>query len=117
MIHETAVIDKSAKIGANVEVGAYSIIGPDVVIGDNCWIGPHAVINGPTILGKHNKVFQFASIGEQCQGFKYNGEPTQLIVGDHNTFREFTTIQRGTVQDNGKTIIGSHCLFIASIRM
>ena len=113
MIHKTAIIDESAQIGNNVSVGAYTIIGADVVIGDDCWIGPHVVLNGPMRMGNNNKVFQFASIGEQCQDLKYNGEPTQLIIGDNNIFREFTTIQRGTIQDKGLTQIGSHCLFMA----
>jgi len=70
-IHSTAIIDPSAKIGANVSIGAYSVIGPDVEIGDNCDIRSHAVINGPTVIGSGNKIYQFASVGEECQDKKF----------------------------------------------
>jgi UDP-N-acetylglucosamine acyltransferase len=113
MIHVTAIIDPSAKIGANVSIGPYSVIGADVEIGDDSVIGPHVVINGPTIIGKRNRIFQFASVGEECQDLKYKGEPTRLIVGDDNTIREFTTLHRGTIQDSEETRIGSHNLFMA----
>lgn len=113
MIHPTAIIDPSARIAANVSIGPYSVIGADVEIGEGTWVGPHVVINGPTVIGKHNKIFQFASVGEECQDLKYKGEPTRLIIGDHNIIREFTTLQRGTIQDAEETRIGSHCLFMA----
>ena len=113
MIHPTAIIDPTARIAADVNIGPYSVIGANVEIGEGTWVGPHVVINGPTVIGKHNKIFQFASVGEECQDLKYKGEPTRLIIGDHNTIREFTTLQRGTIQDAEETRIGSHCLFMA----
>ena len=113
MIHPTAIIDPSARIAATVSIGPYSVIGADVEIGEGTWVGPHVVINGATVMGKHNKIFQFASVGEECQDLKYKGEPTRLIIGDHNIIREFTTLQRGTIQDAEETRIGSHCLFMA----
>ena len=113
LIHETAIIEPGAKIGNNVRIGAYSLIGADVEIGDDCQINSHVVIKGPTTVGKNNRFFQFASIGEECQDLKYAGEPTQLTIGDNNIFRECTTIQRGTVQDNSLTAIGSNNLFMA----
>lgn len=113
MIHATAIIDPTAKIGTNVSIGAYSIIGAGVEIGDDCKISPHVVINGPTIIGKRNRIFQFASVGEECQDLKYKGEPTKLIIGDDNTIREFTTLHRGTIQDSEETRIGHHNLFMA----
>ncbi|MDX1341794.1 MAG: acyl-ACP--UDP-N-acetylglucosamine O-acyltransferase [Reinekea sp.] len=113
VIHATAIIDPSARIGANVSIGPYSVIGAHVEIGEGTWVGPHVVINGPTIIGKFNKIFQFASVGEECQDLKYKGEPTRLVIGDHNVIREFTTLQRGTIQDEEETRIGSHCLFMA----
>lgn len=112
MIHQTAIIDPGARLGEQVSIGAYSIIGPDVEIGDGCEIGPHVVIKGPTRIGKGNRIFQFASIGEECQDKKYAGEPTELVIGDHNVIREFATMQRGTVQDKGVTQIGSNGLFM-----
>jgi len=113
VIHPTAIIDPTARIAADVNIGPYSVIGANVEIGEGTWVGPHVVINGPTVIGKHNKIFQFASVGEECQDLKYKGEPTRLIIGDHNTIREFTTLQRGTIQDAEETRIGSHCLFMA----
>lgn len=107
VIHPTAVIDSSAELGNNISVGAYSVIGPDVIIGDDCKIASHVVLSGPLRMGKENQVFQFASIGEAPQDKKYNGEKTGLIIGDRNTFREYVTVNRGTVQDRGATEIGS----------
>ncbi|HEU5280591.1 MAG TPA: acyl-ACP--UDP-N-acetylglucosamine O-acyltransferase [Gammaproteobacteria bacterium] len=117
MIHETAVIDASAKIGKNVSIGPYSVIGPQVEIGEGTWIGPHVVIQGPTRLGKHNKIYQFASVGEAPQDLKFKGEETWLEMGDHNTVREFVTINRGTAQDHAVTKIGDHNLFMAYVHI
>lgn len=113
MIHEQAIIEEGAKIGKNVTIGPWTYISKDVVIGDNCNISSHVVINGPTRMGKGNRIFQFASIGEDCQDLKYAGEPTELVIGDNNTFRECCTIHRGTIQDQGLTSIGSNNLFMA----
>ncbi|TXR54072.1 acyl-ACP--UDP-N-acetylglucosamine O-acyltransferase [Reinekea thalattae] len=113
MIHPSAIIDPSARIADTVEIGPYSVIGADVEIQDGTWIGPHVVINGPTVIGKNNRIFQFASIGEECQDLKYNGEPTRLVIGDSNTIRECVTMQRGTVQGEFDTKVGSHGLFMA----
>lgn len=113
MIHPQAIIEPGAVIGDNVTIGPWTYIAANVEIGDNCHIGPNVVVNGPTKMGKGNRVFQFATIGEDCQDLKYDGEPTELIIGDNNTFRECCTIHRGTIQDEGKTIIGSNNLFMA----
>jgi UDP-N-acetylglucosamine acyltransferase len=112
-IHPTALIDPSAKLGANVSVGAYSIIAANVEIGAGTIIGPHVVVNGPTRIGRDNRIFQFASIGDAPQDKKYNGEPTQLVIGDRNVFRECCTMNRGTVTGHGITRIGSDNLFMA----
>lgn len=113
MIHPTAIIDPGARLADDVEVGPYSVIGPDVEIGPGCVIGPHVVLQGPMRMGARNRVFQFASVGEECQDKKYAGEPTWLIIGDDNVIRECVTLQRGTVQDKGETRIGSRGLFMA----
>ena len=117
MIHPTALIDPTAKIAENVEIGPYSIIGANVEIGEGTVIGPHAVVKGITCIGRNNKIFQFCSIGEDCQDMKYAGEPTRLEIGDNNTFRESCTIHRGTVQDKGTTVIGSHNLFMVNVHI
>ncbi|MCY7294313.1 acyl-ACP--UDP-N-acetylglucosamine O-acyltransferase [Alteromonas sp. a30] len=113
MIHETAIIHSEAKLGNNVSVGPYTVIGPKVEIGDDCQIHSHVVIKGPSKIGKNNRIFQFASIGEDCQDKKFAGEDTFLEIGDNNIFRESVTVHRGTVQDKGITKIGSNNLFMA----
>ncbi len=113
MIHDTAIIDASAKIAADVEIGAYSIIGADVEIASGTVIGPHVVVMGPSKIGQDNRIFQFSSIGEAPQDKKYQGERTWLELGDRNVIREFVTLNRGTDEGNGKTIIGSDNLFMA----
>ena len=113
-IHATAIIASDAKLATDVEVGAYSVIGPGVSIGAGTRVGPHAVINGPTQIGANNHIFQFTSIGDAPQDKKYRGEPTRLIIGDCNVFREGVTINRGTTHDKGVTTIGDDNLFMAS---
>ncbi|WP_110686244.1 acyl-ACP--UDP-N-acetylglucosamine O-acyltransferase [Salinicola aestuarinus] len=113
MIHPTAIVDPAATLADDVEVGPFSVIGPDVEIDAGCVIGPHVVIKGPTCLGKRNRIFQFASVGEDCQDKKYAGETTRLEVGDDNVIRESVTLHRGTSQDRGVTTIGSRNLFMA----
>jgi len=117
VIHQTAIIDPSAKIADNVQIGPYSVIGQDVEIGEGTWIGPHVVINGPTKIGCENRIYQFSSIGEITQDLKYNGERTYLEIGDHNIIREFCTINRGSIQDKAITKIGSHNLLMAYVHI
>ncbi len=106
MIDPRAVIDPGAELADDVSVGPYAVIGADVVIGPGCIIGPHVVIQGPTSIGANNHIYQFASIGDAPQDKKYQGEPTRLEIGNGNTIREYVTINRGTVQDNGVTRVG-----------
>lgn len=117
VIHPTALVDPAAEIDEDVEVGAFSIVGPKVRIGPGCWIGPHVVLTGRTTIGRNNRIFQFASIGEEPQDKKYNGEDTELIIGDDNTIRELCTFSRGTVQGGGRTIIGSHNWIMACVHI
>ena len=116
-IHPTAIIDSKAEIADDVVVSPYAIIGADVKIDSGSWIGPHAVIEGPTTIGKENKIFQFASVGAEPQDKKYNGEPTTLIIGDRNLIRESVTINRGTAQDIGKTVIGDDNWIMAYVHI
>ncbi len=113
MIHPNAIIDPSAKIGNNVTVGPWTTIGPDVEIGDDCNIASHVVIKGPTTMGSGNSIFQFSTIGDGTPDLKYKGEPTKLIIGNNNVIREGVTIHRGTIQDQGETIIGNDNLLMA----
>ena len=113
MIDPRAVVDPGAELEEGVVVGPFSVIGPGVQIGAGTEIGPHVVIRGPCRIGRDNRIFQFASIGEDPQDKKYAGEQTRLLIGDRNKIREFVTIHRGTVQDESETLIGSDNLFMA----
>jgi len=117
VIHSTAIIDASASIASDVEIGPYSIIGADVEIDEGTWIGPHVVINGPTTIGKNNKIFQFSSLGEMPQDKKYGGELTQLEIGDDNVIREYVTMNRGTAKGGGLTKIGNNNWIMAYVHI
>lgn len=111
-IHPTAIVDPGAQIGADVIIGPYCVIGDKVVIGDGSWLQNHVTVMGPSTIGKGNKFYAYASIGQQTQDLKYAGEPTYLEVGDDNVFREFCTVHRGSLPGT-KTIVGSHNNFLA----
>jgi len=113
MIHQTAIIDKKANIGKNVEIGPYCVIGPNVEIGENNIIQSHVSIFGNTKIGNGNKIYPFVSINEP-QDLKYDGELTNLVIGNNNKIREYVTINPGTVGGGGKTVIGNNCLFMIS---
>ena len=117
MISEQAQIHPDAKIASDVVIGPWTVLGPDVEIDSGTWIGPHVVIPEGTRIGKNNKIFQFASVGEAPQDQKYKGEKTYLEIGDNNIIREFCTINRGTVQDQGITRIGNENLFMAYVHV
>ena len=114
MIHRTAIIDTKAKISSTVNVGPYSVIGPNVEIGDNVMIQSHVNVTGHTIIGKNNNIYPFASIGNDPQDMKYKGEKTELIIGDNNTIREYSTINPGTIQGGGITRLGNNNLIMIS---
>ena len=116
-IHPQALVDPSAKIAESAEIGPFSVIGPNVEIDEGTVIKSHVVVQGPTKIGRNNTIFQFASVGEDCQDKKYAGEPTRLEIGDNNVIRESCTIHRGTVQDKGITSIGSGNLFMAYVHV
>lgn len=113
MIHPSALIDDRAGIAEGVSVGPFCVIGPDVEIGAGTIIGPHVVIRGPTRIGRDNRIFQFASIGEDPQDKKYQGEITRLEIGDRNVIREYSTVHRGTIQDKSVTRLGDDNLLMA----
>ena len=106
MVHATAQIAERVKLGADVEIGAYCVIAADVEIGDGTVLGPHVVVNGPTRIGRGNHIHAFASIGGDPQDKKFEGERSELVIGDRNRIREFVTINRGTGQGGGATRIG-----------
>lgn len=105
-IHPSAIVAPTARLGANVSIGAFSIIGPAVEIGEGTAIGPHVTIEGATRIGQRNRVFQFCTLGKIPQDKKYAGEPTRLEIGDDNTIHEFCSIHLGTIQDESVTRVG-----------
>ncbi len=117
MIHPTAIISEGARLDENVEVGAYSLIGDGVEIGAGSVIGSHVVLKGPTRIGRNNQIFQFCSIGEVPQDKKFHGEESILEIGDHNTIREYCSINRGTEDGGGATRIGSHNWIMAYVHI
>lgn len=107
MIHPTAIIHAGARLGADVEVGPWTIIGDDVEIGDGCSIGAHCVLKGPTRIGRENRIYAFCSIGEDPQDKKFRQDmPVRLEIGDRNTIREYCSINRGTPGGGGLTSLG-----------
>ena len=113
MIHKTAIIDAKAELASEVEVGPYCIIGPHVKIGKGTRLNPHVVVDGWTQIGEGCHIFQFASIGAIPQDLKYKGEKSWVTLGNNNVIREFVTINRGTAQSGGRTVIGDHNLLMA----
>jgi len=113
LIDSTAIIDSKAELAEGVSVGPFSVIGADVKVGAGTVIGSHVVIKGPTNIGEQNRIYQFTSIGEDPQDKKYAAEITRLEIGDRNTIREYTSMHRGTKQDQSLTKIGSDNLFMA----
>jgi UDP-N-acetylglucosamine acyltransferase len=113
MIHSTAIVDPRAKIPASCCIGPFCTVGPDVAMGEECELMSHVVLEGPTRLGSHNRIFPFAVVGMMPQDLKYHGELTTLEIGDHNQIREYVTIHRGTATGLGVTRVGSHCLIMA----
>lgn len=116
-IHPTAIVSDKAKLADDITLGPYAIVGDDVEIGSGSEIGSHTVINGPTKIGEQNRIYQFASIGDDPQDKKYAGEPTTLVIGDRNTIREYCTISRGTEQDSGETRIGDDNWIMAYVHI
>ena len=114
MMHKTALIDAKAKISKDVKIGAFSLIGPNVQIGQGTEIQSHVNITGNTIIGSNNKIYPFASIGNDPQDLKFKGEKNLLEIGDNNIIREYVTINPGTEAGGGKTKVGNNCLFMVS---
>lgn len=117
MIHPEAIVHEDARLAPDVRVGPWSFIEANVEIGPGCIIEPHVVIRGPTRIGSGNHIYQFSSVGEATPDKKYAGEPTELIIGDHNIIRENVTLHRGTVQGRSETRIGNNNLLMANVHV
>ncbi len=116
-IHPTAIIDPAAELDSSVRVGPYAVIGAEVQIGPGSTVAAHAVIQGPTRIGADNRFHSFCAIGGDPQDKKYAGEKTRLEIGDHNTFREYVTVNRGTAQDAGATRVGDDNWIMAYVHI
>lgn len=116
-IHETALVDPAAHIADDAEIGPFTVVGPKVTIGSGSWIGSHVVVTGRTTIGTNTRIFHHSSIGEEPQDMKYDGEDTELIIGDNTTIREMCTFSRGTIQGGGKTIIGNNNWIMACVHI
>lgn len=117
MIHPTAIVESGARLADDVRVGPWSYIGDGVEIGEGTIIESHAVVKGPTVIGKHNHIYQFSTVGEGTPDLKFKDEPTRLVIGNNNTIREGVTIHRGTVQDRAETTIGDNNLMMAYVHI
>jgi UDP-N-acetylglucosamine acyltransferase len=115
--HPTAIVHPKAQVACSVTVGPYSIIGEGVELGEDTEVMSHVVIEGPTQIGKRNRIFSYAAVGFPCQDLKYQGEPTRLEIADDNVLREFITVHRGTVEGGGVTRLGSHNFLMAYVHI
>jgi UDP-N-acetylglucosamine acyltransferase len=111
-IHQTALINRQAEIDSDVEIGPYSVIGAGVRIGKQTRVASHVVIEGRTSLGQGNTIYQFATIGSRPQDLKYKGEASELIIGKHNTIREYVSLNPGTAGGGMVTRVGDHNLLM-----
>ncbi len=116
-IHETAIVDKSAKIADGVTIGAFSMIGADVEIGLGCNIHSHVKIEGHTKIGENNEVCSYSFIGAPPQDLSYKNEPTKTLIGHNNIFREYVSIHRGTIKDKKETVIGNDNLLMSYVHV
>lgn len=117
LIHPTAIIHDGAKIGENVTIGPYCIIGPNAEIGDGSLLRSHVVVDGHTKIGKNNEIWQFTSLGTPPQDKSYKGEPTRLVIGDNNLFREGCNIHRATIKQDHETTIGNNNYFMSAVHV
>ncbi len=116
-IHPSAVVDPAARLAADVEIGAFSLIGAGVEIGAGSVVGPHCSIHGPTTIGQRNRIVGHAAIGGDPQDKKFAGEHVELVIGDDNLIREFVTINRGTGTGGGITQIGNGNWLLAYVHI
>lgn len=116
-IHATAIVDSKASIGENVKIGSFCTVGPDVVLADNIELKSHVVIEGKTKIGANTVIYPFASIGQPPQILKYEGEESEVIIGNNNTIREYVTIQAGSKGGGMVTSVGNNCLLMVGVHI
>lgn len=113
MIHQTAVVSPKAELGSGVTIGPHCTIEGDTVLGDGTEVMAGSMIHSGTTLGRNNILHPHVVLGGEPQDINYHSEPTRLIIGDNNQFREFVTINRGTTKERGETIVGNGNYFMA----
>ena len=116
-VHPSAVVDPGARLGEHVRIGPFCVVGPEVDIGDDTVLGPHCTVTGPTRIGRANRFHGHAAIGGDPQDKKFAGERTELVIGDRNVVREFTTLSRGTGNGGGTTRIGDDNWLLAYVHV
>jgi UDP-N-acetylglucosamine acyltransferase len=114
LIHPTAIVDAGAKLGEGVSIGPYCVVGSEVILGEGVTLISHVAVSGRTEIGARTRIFPFASIGHAPQDLKYRGEPSQLVIGQDNTIREYVTMNPGTVGGGMVTRVGNGGLFMAA---
>ena len=112
-IHAHAVVAATAKLAPGVKVGAYAFVGEEVELGEGCVLHEHATVSGPSHYGRNNVFYPFCCVGGDPQDYTFRGERTELVVGDGNIFREYVTVNRGTLKGGGVTRIGNENFFLA----
>jgi len=117
MIHSTAIIHEKARLGKNIKIGPYCIVGENVSMGDDCTLHAHVILSGKTTIGKKNEFYPFANIGEVPQDLTYKNEPTEVIIGNGNIFREYVSIHRGTSKDKKVTTVGDSNLLMSYVHL
>jgi UDP-N-acetylglucosamine acyltransferase len=116
-IHPSAVVESSARLGHGVVVGPLCYVGDDVELGDGTELVAQATVLGPSRIGRRNRVHPHATLGAPPQDKSWAGEPTLLVIGDDNQFREGVTAHRGTAKGGGSTTIGSRCLLMVGVHV
>src|SRR5574337_1009660 len=116
-VHATSIVAPGAELADSVEVGPFAIVGARVRVGEGTTIGPHCVLEGPMTIGRDNRIAAFCALGGAPQDKKYAGEPTELVIGERNTIREYCNINRGTAQDAGVTRIGDDNWIMANVHI
>jgi UDP-N-acetylglucosamine acyltransferase len=112
-IDSRAIVSSSAILGNGVRIAPYAIVGDEVELGENCVLEPHAIVRGPAKLGRGNHVFSFSVLGGDPQDYTYTGQRVTLEIGDNNEFREFSTVNRGTIKGGGVTRVGHDNLIMS----
>ncbi len=112
VIHPRAYVSKGAELAKGVKIGPAAMIGPKVKLAEGVKVGAGAIIDGRTVVGAHTQVFPYATLGSAPQDLKYQGEDTELIIGERNRFREYVNVSLGTVGGGGKTVIGNDNLIM-----